>query len=41
LSFWAFGLTLSAVAIALSFGLGGIEAAGEQMKRVPKKINGE
>lgn len=39
----AFGLTLGAVAVAvaLSFGLGGREAAGEQMKRIMKKLNGE
>lgn len=39
----AFGLTLGAVAVAvaLSFGLGGRDAAGEQMKRIMKKLNGE
>ena len=37
----AFGLTLGAVAVAvaLSFGLGGREAAGEQMKRIMDKFN--
>lgn len=37
----AFGLTLGAVAVAvaLSFGLGGREAAGEQMKRILDKFN--
>jgi len=37
----AFGLTLGAVAVAvaLSFGLGGREAAGEQMKRIFEKFN--
>lgn len=37
----AFGLTLGAVAVAvaLSFGLGGREAAGEQMKRILEKFN--
>ena len=36
----AFGLTLGAVAVAfaLSFGLGGREVAGEEMKRFFKKI---
>ncbi len=39
----AFGLTLGAVAVAvaLSFGLGGREAAGEQMKRIIDKFNGK
>ena len=37
----AFGLTLGAVAVAvaLSFGLGGREAAGEQMRRIFDKMN--
>lgn len=37
----AFGLTLGAVAVAvaLSFGLGGREAAGQQMKRILDKFN--
>lgn len=37
----AFGLTLGsvAVAVALSFGLGGREAAGEQMKRILDRFN--
>ena len=37
----AFGLTLGAVAVAvaLSFGLGGRQAAGEQMKRILDKFN--
>ena len=37
----AFGLTLGAVAVAvaLSFGLGGREAAGEQMRRILDKFN--
>lgn len=37
----AFGLTLGsvAVAVALSFGLGGREAAGEQMKRIMDRFN--
>ncbi|SEP89835.1 mechanosensitive ion channel [Neolewinella agarilytica] len=39
----AFGLTLGAVAVAvaLSFGLGGREAAGEQMKRILDKFNND
>lgn len=39
----AFGLTLGAVAVAfaLSFGLGGREAAGKEMKRFFKRFNGE
>ena len=39
----AFGLTLGAVAVAvaLSFGLGGREAAGEQMRRILKKFNND
>ncbi|GAA5220225.1 mechanosensitive ion channel [Membranihabitans marinus] len=39
----AFGLTLGAiaVAIALSFGLGGREAAGKQMEYIFKKLRGE
>lgn len=37
----AFGLTLGAIAVsvALSFGLGGREAAGEQMKKILDKFN--
>ena len=37
----AFGLTLGAVAVAvaLSFGLGGREAAGEQMRKILEKFN--
>lgn len=37
----AFGLTLGAVAVAvaLSFGLGGREAAGEQMRRILRRFN--
>ena len=39
----AFGLTLGAVAVAvaLSFGLGGREAAGEQMRRILDKFNND
>ncbi len=39
----AFGLTLGAVAVAvaLSFGLGGREAAGKQMEHILKKFRGE
>ncbi len=39
----AFGLTLGAVAVAvaLSFGLGGREAAGKQMEHILRKIRGE
>jgi len=39
----AFGLTLGAVAVAvaLSFGLGGREAAGKQMEHWPSQARGE
>jgi hypothetical protein len=37
----AFGLTLGAVAVALSFGLGGREAAGRQMEYWLARWRGE
>lgn len=37
----AFGLTLGAVAVALSFGLGGREAAGRQMEHWLGRLRGE
>ncbi len=40
---WAFGLTFGAVAVAvaLSYGLGGREAAGEHFKDIVKKLRGK